>query len=129
MSFLKQLYVPQVPQMCEPLRRDVGKARSKVTCFLEVGMSSVAEILLMILNLAKWIIIIQAVLSWLVAFNILNVSQPIVNQIWSGLNRVTEPVYRPIRERLPSMGGMDFTPVIVLIAIIALQTVIANNAF
>lgn len=92
-------------------------------------MASIATILLMVLNIAKWIIIIQAILSWLVAFNILNVRQPFVNQIWSGLNRVTEPVYRPIRERLPSMGGMDFTPVVVLVAIIALQTVIYNNAF
>lgn len=90
-------------------------------------MGSLAAILLMVLNLAKWIIIIQAVLSWLVAFNILNVRQPFVYQIWSALNRVTEPVYRPIRDRLPSMGGMDFTPVIVLIAIFALQTVIVNN--
>ena len=90
-------------------------------------MGSIAIILLMILNLAKWVIIIQAVLSWLVAFNILNVRQPFVYQIWSGLNRITEPVYRPIRERLPTMGGMDFTPIIVLIAIFALQTVIVNN--
>ncbi len=92
-------------------------------------MASIATILLMVLNIAKWIIIIQAILSWLVAFNILSVRQPFVNQIWSGLNRVTEPVYRPIRERLPTMGGMDFTPIIVLIAIIALQTIIVNNAF
>ena len=90
-------------------------------------MGSIAVILLMILNIAKWIIIIQAILSWLVAFNILNVRQPFVYQIWSGLNRMTEPVYRPIRERLPSMGGMDFTPIIVLVAIFALQTLIARN--
>lgn len=92
-------------------------------------MASLATILLMVLNIAKWIIIIQAVLSWLIAFNILNARQPFVNQIWSALNRATEPVYRPIRERLPSMGGMDFTPIIVLIAIFALETIIINNAF
>lgn len=90
-------------------------------------MGSLALILLLVLNIAKWIIIIQAVLSWLVAFNILNVRQPFVYQIWSGLNRVTEPVYRPIRERLPAMGGIDLTPMIVLIAIIALQIIIQNN--
>ena len=90
-------------------------------------MGSLALILLFILNIAKWIIIIQAVLSWLVAFNILNIRQPFVYQIWSGLNRMTEPLYRPIRERLPAMGGMDFTPMIVLIGIIALQIVIQNN--
>ncbi|MGB0410275.1 MAG: YggT family protein [Pikeienuella sp.] len=90
-------------------------------------MGSIAVILLMVLNFAKWVIIIQAILSWLVAFNILNVRQPFVYQIWSGLNRITEPVYKPIRDRLPSMGGIDLTPIIVLIAIFALQTVIVNN--
>lgn len=90
-------------------------------------MGSLALILLLVLNIAKWIIIAQAILSWLVAFNILNVRQPFVYQIWSGLNRLTEPVYRPIRDRLPAMGGIDLTPIIVLIAIFALQILIQNN--
>lgn len=90
-------------------------------------MDSLKVILLMILNFAWWIIIIQAVMSWLISFNVLNIKQPFVYQVWSGLNRVTEPVYRPIRNVLPSMGGLDLTPVVVLIAIAALQVVIANN--
>ncbi|MFN3262605.1 MAG: YggT family protein [Pikeienuella sp.] len=90
-------------------------------------MDSLKVILLMILNFAWWIIIIQAVMSWLISFNVLNIRQAFVYQIWSGLNRVTEPVYRPIRNFLPSMGGLDLTPVVVLIAIAALQVVIANN--
>lgn len=90
-------------------------------------MDSLKLILLMILNFAWWIIIIQAVMSWLISFNVLNIRQPFVYQVWSGLNRVTEPVYRPIRNVLPSMGGLDLTPVVVLIAIAALQVVIANN--
>ncbi len=92
-------------------------------------MTSLATILLMILNLAWWIIIIQAVMSWLINFDVINLRQPFVYQIWSGLNRVTEPVYRPIRSILPPMGGLDLSPVVVLIAIAALQVVIANNLY
>lgn len=90
-------------------------------------MSSLAAILNILLDIAKWIVIIQAVMSWLISFNVINIRQAFVYQIWSSLNALTEPVYRPIRQRLPQTGGLDFAPVIVLIAIIGLQIVIANN--
>ena len=90
-------------------------------------MTSLAQILTAILQLAWWIIIIQAVMSWLIQFNVLNIRQPFVFQVWSALNKVTEPVYRPIRRYLPSAGGLDFTPIVVLIGIMILQIVIANN--
>ena len=92
-------------------------------------MGSVATILLFVLNLAWWIIIIQAIMSWLISFNVLNIRQPLVYQIWSGLNRITEPVYKPIRKFLPPMGGLDLTPIVVLVGIFALQTIIANNLY
>ena len=78
-------------------------------------------------NLIWWIIIIQFVMSWLINFNVINRHQPMVGQIWYTLNRLTEPVYRPIRRMLPDMGGIDFSPVIVLFALYALQVVIHNN--
>jgi len=81
----------------------------------------------MVIGLAWWIIIIQAIMSWLISFNVLNISQPFVYQVWSGLNRLTEPVYRPIRNILPNMGGLDLTPVIVLLGLSALQVVVNNN--
>lgn len=90
-------------------------------------MDSVKLILLAILNLVWWVIVIQAIMSWLINFNVLNIRQPLVYQVWSTLNRVTEPVYRPIRNLLPPMGGLDLTPVVVLIAVFALQVVIGNN--
>ena len=90
-------------------------------------MTSIATILLMILNVAWWIIIVQVVMSWLINFDVVNLRQPFVYQIWSSLNRLTEPLYRPIRNVLPSMGGLDLAPLIVLIGIVALQVVIANN--
>ncbi len=90
-------------------------------------MDSIKLILLAILNLVWWIIIIQAIMSWLITFNVLNIRQPFVYQIWSTMNRITEPLYRPIRNILPPMGGLDLTPVVVLIGIFALQVVITNN--
>ncbi|MEL6795090.1 MAG: YggT family protein, partial [Pseudomonadota bacterium] len=74
-------------------------------------------------------IIIQAIMSWLISFNVLNIRQPLVYQIWSGLNRITEPVYKPIRKFIPPMGGLDLTPIVVLVGIFALQTIIANNLY
>lgn len=90
-------------------------------------MGSFILIFNMVISLAWWIIIIQAVMSWLISFNVLNVRQPFVYQIWSGLNRITEPVYRPIRNLLPSMGGLDITPIIVLLGLSALQIIVNNN--
>ena len=90
-------------------------------------MGSIAAILLLVITFAWWIIIIQAIMSWLISFNVLNVRQPFVYQVWSGLNRLTEPVYRPIRNLLPNMGGIDITPIIVLIGLSALRIVIQNN--
>ena len=90
-------------------------------------MSSIATILLMILNLAWWVIIVQAVMSWLINFDVINLRQRFVYSVWSTLNRLTEPVYRPIRSVIPSMGGLDLSPLVALIAIAALQVAIANN--
>lgn len=92
-------------------------------------MSSIASILLFVINIAWWIIIIQAIMSWLISFNVLNVRQPFIYQIWSGLNRITEPVYRPIRKLLPAMGGVDLTPLVVLIGLYAARVLIANNLY
>lgn len=90
-------------------------------------MSSFLMIFNMVVTFVWWIIIVQAVMSWLIAFNVLNIRQPFVYQVWSGLNRLTEPVYRPIRNILPQMGGLDITPVIVLLGLSALQVIVNNN--
>ena len=92
-------------------------------------MGSLVSILLMLISIVWWIVIIQAIMSWLISFNVLNVRQPLVYQIWSTLNRLTEPVYRPIRNFLPNMGGLDLSPLVVLIGLSILRIIIANNAF
>ena len=90
-------------------------------------MYTIGTFLLILLNIAQWVIIIQVILSWLVNFNVLNMSQPLVYQIYSGLNAITEPVYRRIRRFIPSAGGLDFAPLVALLAIILLEIFIGNN--
>lgn len=90
-------------------------------------MQSLADILLMILNIAQFVILAHIIMSWLINFQVLNLHQPLVAQLWYGLNRLLEPLYSRIRSVLPQLGGLDLAPLIVLIAIYALRTVIMNN--
>ncbi len=90
-------------------------------------MTSLYQILMMILNLAQFLILAQVIMSWLVNFQVLNIRQPLVRQIWDGLNRLLEPLYAPVRRILPPMGGLDLAPLAVLIAIYALQIILRNN--
>lgn len=69
-----------------------------------------------------WLIILaQVIMSWLINFNVLNLRQPLVYKLWDLLNRILEPIYRPIRRILPAMQGIDLTPMVVIIAMIFLQ--------
>lgn len=91
-------------------------------------MQSLLQILLLILDVAKFILIAQIIMSWLINFQVLNLRQPLVAQIWDGLNRLLEPVYSRIRQFVPVMGGLDLAPLVLLIAIYALRIVLVNNA-
>ena len=91
-------------------------------------MTSLIQIVLLILDVIWFIVIVHVILSWLINFQVLNLRQPIVAQIWDGLNRLLEPIYAPIRRILPDMGGIDLSPLVVLIGIYALRIIIANNA-
>ncbi len=91
-------------------------------------MTSLLSIILLILDVAWFFIIAHIIMSWLINFNVLNRNQPLVGQIWTGLNRLLEPIYQPIRRILPNTGGLDLAPLIVILAIYALRIVIANNA-
>lgn len=90
-------------------------------------MTSIAQILLMILDIALWIILAHIIMSWLINFQVLNLRQPLVAQIWDGLNRILEPLYSRVRSFLPPMGGIDLAPLLVIIAIYALRILIRNN--
>jgi len=71
----------------------------------------------MILQLLVWIIIIQVILSWLVAFNVIKLQSNFVRTIVETLDRVTTPLYRPIRKMMPDFGGIDFSPIVLILAI------------
>ena len=86
------------------------------------------DIAIILLNVLWWIIIIQAILSWLVAFNVVNMSSPFVRSIATALDRLTAPLYRPIRRFLPDFGGIDFSPLVVLLLIMVLQKLLAGAA-
>jgi len=81
----------------------------------------------LILSVVYWVILIHVIMSWLINFQVLNLHQQFVAQIWYGLNRVLEPIYGPIRRILPPMGGLDLAPLIVLVGVYALRIVLANN--
>ena len=91
-------------------------------------MTSLFEILMLLLGVAKFIVIAHIIMSWLISFGVLNMGQPLVAQLWDGLNRLLEPLYGPIRRALPQTGGLDLAPLIVILGIFILETVLRNNA-
>ena len=92
-------------------------------------LTTIFQILMLLLQLATWIIIIQAVLSWLVAFNVINTHNDFVRQALYALSRLTEPLYRPIRRILPDFGALDFSPLVVLLIIQILRNIVLPNLF
>ncbi len=90
-------------------------------------MTSLYQILMLLLDIAQFIILAHIIMSWLINFQVLNVRQPLVGQIWGGLNAMLEPVYGRVRRFLPQMGGLDLAPLIVLVAIYALRIILQNN--
>ncbi|MCX7339253.1 MAG: YggT family protein [Hyphomicrobiales bacterium] len=89
-------------------------------------MQSVLDVVDLALSLYVWILIASAIISWLVAFNVINVRNTVVRMVWDFLYRVTEPALRPIRNILPNLGGIDISPIILLLGIFFLQSVIAR---
>ena len=79
------------------------------------------EVLLILLDLVWWLIIISVVASWLVAFGVINTRNMTVYRILDILNRATDPILRPIRRLIPPMGGLDLSPMVVLLIIYVLQ--------
>ena len=90
-------------------------------------MTSLYQILQMLLSIVWFIVIAHIIMSWLIGFGVLNLRQPIVAQLWDGLTRLLEPIYGPIRRALPNTGGLDLAPLIVIIAIFIIRIVLDNN--
>jgi len=83
----------------------------------------------LILSVAYFFMIAHVIMSWLINFQVLNLHQQFVSQVWHTLNRLLEPIYQPIRRILPQTGGLDLAPLVALIAVISLQRFIVPTMF
>lgn len=90
-------------------------------------MDALIYALNIIIDLAWAVVIANVILSWLLQFEVLNIRQPQVAKLWYWLQRILEPIYAPIRRILPPMGGLDFTPLIVLIGLSFLKSVVPGQ--
>jgi YggT family protein len=87
-------------------------------------MNTIFDILLLLLDVAFFIMIAHIIMSWLINFQVLNLRQPLVAQLWYGLNRLLEPIYQPIRRFLPDTGALDLAPLVAFLIIIILRDIL-----
>ena len=87
-------------------------------------MRAVLDIILYVLNLYKIVIVAGAILSWLIAFGVVNIRNDFVRSIWNLFLALTEPLLRPIRNFLPNTGGIDISPIILLLAVMLVERII-----
>ena len=92
-------------------------------------MRSILDVILLVLQLYVWLLIASAILSWLIAFNVVNTRNQVVSTIADFLWRITEPVLRPIRSFMPNLGGIDISPVILILIIFFIQSVITRYIY
>lgn len=92
-------------------------------------MRAVLDVILLVLQLYTYVIIIVAIMSWLIAFNVINVYNNVVRTIWDALQALTEPVLRPIRNIMPNFSGLDLSPLILLLLIFLIQDIIAKYIY
>jgi YggT family protein len=93
---------------------------------LETSMIAVINTLLFIISIAWFLVIASAIFSWLYAFNVINANNQVIATIGRSLYQLTEPIYRPIRRVLPNFGGVDLSPLVVLVILFFLEQVIRS---
>jgi YggT family protein len=96
---------------------------------METLMLALFQTIDLALNLYTWVLIASAIFSWLYAFNVINSSNQFVNAIGTFLYNVTEPVLRPIRRIMPDLGGIDISPIIVLLIIFFLRSLLWTSLY
>ena len=92
-------------------------------------MNTILEIIQVLLTVVWWIIVVQAILSWLIAFNVINTSNDLVRNVWNALGTMTEPMYRPIRRILPDFGALDLSPLVVLLVLYILMNIVIPSLY
>ena len=91
---------------------------------MEVILGPFLRVLLIAIDLYMWVVVIGVVLSWLVAFNVINTSNKFVYMIGDFCHRATEPILGPIRRRLPNLGGLDISPLVVILGLVWIEIII-----
>lgn len=89
-------------------------------------MALLGDLILLGLDIFTWIIVISVVISWLIAFGVLNLNNPQARNLVALLNKITDPVMRPVSRYIPPIGGIDITPIIVIFGIAILKTIVAR---
>jgi YggT family protein len=92
-------------------------------------MRALLDVILLVLQIYVWLLIAAAVLSWLVAFNVVNTRNQVVATLGDFLWRITEPALRPIRAVLPNLGGIDISPVILILIIFLVENIIIRYIY
>ena len=90
-------------------------------------MIRLLDFLAYLVQLYEWIVIASVILSWLLAFNVINYANPFVRSLWQAISAVTDPLLKPIRRLLPNLGGLDFSPIVLLLACLFVRVVVIEN--
>lgn len=93
---------------------------------MNVILAPIIEVLMLAINIYVWLVIASAILSWLVAFNVVNTRNQFIYTVGDFLHRITEPALRPIRRFLPNLGGIDISPVILILVLFFAQRLLQN---
>lgn len=93
---------------------------------MDVILKPIIEVVMLAINLYVWLVIASAILSWLVAFNVVNTRNQFIYTVGDFLHRITEPALRPIRRFLPNLGGIDISPVILILVLFFAQRLLEN---
>jgi YggT family protein len=104
----------------------LGRLHEQRPILIGFPMRALLEVILIALQLYTYVIVASAILSWLIAFNVVNTRSELVRSIWKFLDALTEPVLRPIRNIMPNLGGVDISPVILILLIIFIQKLIVD---
>ena len=94
-----------------------------------VMVLALIQVLMLLLDVVWWVIIIQFVLSLLLVFNVINTQNDFLRSLYGALEKMTEPLYRPIRRILPDFGGIDFSPMVLVILLMVLNRLLEGLAF
>ena len=96
---------------------------------MDVVLVNFVKVLIVALDFYQWIVIVNVVISWLVAFNVINTSNQFVHMLMDFTYRMTEPLYRRIRAMLPHMNGIDLSPIVVLLGIFLIQGILRDMMY